>query len=381
MSVIGDFDGFKHTDVTAFAPQHAPTMGTSTSISYAAGNTNKIVRLGDSMYYSENQGTTWTKTTAALKGQKGRTVLSYDGNTILHCPSGATSIYRSVDNGTTWTTCNGISVSNAIPVSDQVTNNKFYVYNQPTGSMMISTDGGVNFVSAGNAGSWGSQLIRTVPGNAGHIWIAMNGSGLKRSIDGGATFVVPSANVTAAAAVGIGKAAPGKTYPSIYIWGRVNGVTGVFRSIDEGVTWLRVNDDAYEFGGAENGNFVIGDMNTFGRVYMGTVGRGIVYTDSDANLGISDSEFKNDTQIFSVKARPNPMKDYVVLELPDDTNGTLVNIQVYDLLGKLIKQDMYTVSNNTVTLFSDDLSGNQNGILLVKVKTGNGKSGIVKIVK
>ena len=380
MSVIGDFDGFKHTDVTAFAPQHAPTMGTSTSISYAAGNTNKIVRLGDLMYYSENQGATWTKTEAALMGQKGRTALSYDGNTILHCPSGATSIYRSVDNGTAWTTCNGISVSNAIPVSDQVTNNKFYVYNQPTGLMMISTDGGVNFTSAGNAGSWGSQLIRTVPGNAGHIWIAMNGGGLKRSIDGGLTFTIPSANVTAAAAVGIGKAAPGKTYPSIYIWGTVNGVTGVFRSIDEGVTWLRVNDDAYEFGGAENGNFVIGDMNTFGRVYMGTVGRGIVYTDSDANLGISDNEFKNDTQIFSVKAHPNPMKDYVILELPDDTNGTLVNIQVYDLLGKLIKQDMYTVSNNTVTLFPDDLS-NQHGVLLVKVKTSNGKSGSVKIIK
>jgi xyloglucan-specific exo-beta-1,4-glucanase len=380
MSVIGDFDGFKHTDVTVFAPQHAPTMGTSTSISYATGNTNKIVRLGEFMYYSGNQGATWTKTTAPLMGQKGRAALSYDGNTILHCPSGATSIYRSVDNGTTWTTCNGISVSDAIPFSDQVTNNKFYVYDQPTGLMMISTDGGVNFVSGGNVGSGGSKLIRTVPGNAGHIWIAMNGGGLKRSIDGGLTFVVPSANVTAASAVGIGKASPGKTYPSIYIWGTVNGVTGVFRSIDEGVAWLRVNDDAYEFGGTGNGNFVIGDMNTFGRVYMSTVGRGIVYTGSDANLGISDNEFKNDTQIFSVKAHPNPMKDYVVLELPDYTNGTLVNIQVYDLLVKLIKQDMYTVSNNTVTLFSNDLS-NQHGILLVKVKTSNGKSGIVKIIK
>lgn len=380
MSVIGDFDGFKHTDVTVFAPQHAPTMGTSTSISYAAGNTNKIVRLGEFMYYSGNQGATWTRTTAALMGQKGRAALSYDGNTILHCPAGATSIYRSVNNGTTWTTCNGISVSDAIPVSDQVTNNKFYVYDQLTGLMMSSTDGGANFVSAGNAGSSGSKLIRTVPGNAGHIWIAMNGGGLKRSIDGGMTFVVPSANVTAASAVGIGKAAPGKTYPSIYIWGTVNGVTGVFRSIDEGVTWLRVNDDAYEFGGTGNGNFVIGDMNTFGRVYMSTVGRGIVYTDKDTNLGISDNEFKNDTQIFSVKAHPNPMEDYVVLELPDYTNGTLVNIQVYDLLGKLIKKDMYTVSNNTVTLFSDDLS-NQHGILLVKVKTSNGKSGIVKIIK
>jgi xyloglucan-specific exo-beta-1,4-glucanase len=53
-------------------------------------------------------------------------------------------------------------------------------------------------------------------------------------------------------------------------------VRGLFRSTDEGASWTRINDDAHQYGGPANGNFVISDMNTFGVVYMSTVGRGIV---------------------------------------------------------------------------------------------------------
>lgn len=75
----------------------------------------------------------------------------------------------------------------------------------------------------------------------------------------------------------MGKAAPGASYPAVYIWGDINGVRGLYRSIDEGASWVRVNDDAHEFGGPANGAFVTGDMNVYGRVYMSTAGRGIVF--------------------------------------------------------------------------------------------------------
>jgi hypothetical protein len=54
-------------------------------------------------------------------------------------------------------------------------------------------------------------------------------------------------------------------------------VLGIHRSIDEGATWTRINDNDHEYGGPANGQFVIGDMNVYGRVYMSTAGRGIVY--------------------------------------------------------------------------------------------------------
>jgi xyloglucan-specific exo-beta-1,4-glucanase len=83
--------------------------------------------------------------------------------------------------------------------------------------------------------------------------------------------------VTYAAAVGFGKAAPGTAYPTIYIWGTVKGVRGVYRSTDVGVNWTRINDDDHEYGGPGNGQFILGDMNLFGRVFMSTAGRGVVY--------------------------------------------------------------------------------------------------------
>lgn len=378
MSVIGDYDGFKHSNVAAFAPQHAPAMGTSTSITYAAGNTNKVVRLGDKMYYSIDQGGTWTQTTGALMGKKGRVALSYDGTKILHCPSGSNITYRTVSNGNAWTTCTGLSFSDVVPVSDQVTNNKFYAYNNSTGDMMVSTNGGSSFAIAGNAGTSGSKIIRTVPGNANHIWIAMNGNGLKRSIDGGVTFTIPSANVTAATSVGIGAAAPGVTYPTVYIWGTVSGITGVFRSIDQGATWIRVNDDAHEYGGVGNGQFVIGDMNTYGRVYMSTVGRGIVYGDSDATLGLGDLSNKSEKRM-SISVYPNPVKEnYIQVQLPDATNSSLVTVQIFDVAGKLLIQEIYSVINNNITVLLD---GKAKGILVLKVKTSDGKFGVVKVLQ
>ena len=75
-----------------------------------------------------------------------------------------------------------------------------------------------------------------------------------------------------------GKAMGGSSYPTVFIWGTVGtGKRGIYRSTDAGANWVRVNDDAHQFGGPGNGEFIAGDMNTEGRVYMGTVGRGLIY--------------------------------------------------------------------------------------------------------
>lgn len=368
LSVIADYDGFKHTDVTVYASQYVPTMGSSTGLSYSAGNTNKLVRLGDKMYYSSDQGTTWTETTAVLKGKKGSVALSYDGTKILHCPENTNALYNTADNGATWTASTGVNF-NTVPVSDPVTNNKFYVYNSGTGDLMASTNGGSSFIKVGNAGSGGSKIIRSVPGKAGHLWIAKNNGGLIRTTDGGVSYTTPSASVTVASAVGIGKAAPNATYPTVYIWGTVSGVTGVFRSIDQGLTWERVNDDLHQYGGTGNGNFVIGDMNVYGRVYMSTVGRGIVYGDSDATLGLDDfGNIVTDNEL-AITVKPNPAKEYFEIKLPENNSDTTVKVTIYDILGRILLENTYAVQNNGVNVFLNKIS---NGVCILKVKTSQG---------
>jgi hypothetical protein len=49
------------------------------------------------------------------------------------------------------------------------------------------------------------------------------------------------------------------------------------RSDDRGLSFVRVNDAAHEYGGPANGQFVLGDANVYGRVFMSSAGRGIVY--------------------------------------------------------------------------------------------------------
>ena len=134
-------------------------------------------------------------------------------------------------------------------------------------------------------------MIRTVPGRQGHLWApldqaqswAPNGkystNGLAFSSDGGVTWTrFPS--VYSAQAVGIGKSGPGASYETLFIWGVAGDSTnpvGVYMSTDQGISWTRMNDDQHQYGGPGNGAFVQGDMNVFGRVYMSTVGRGLVY--------------------------------------------------------------------------------------------------------
>lgn len=220
--------------------------------------------------------------------------MSADGSTFLHCPNGLSTTYYSKDKGATWTASN-INVSNAIPVADMVNPNKIYIYNSGSGNFNVSNDGGATFSVTVNIGAGGSKIIRTEPFKEGNIWVAMYGGGLKRSVNSGASFTT-IAGVQACSAIGLGKVYSGGIllrnpdatyYFTLYIWGTVNGVTGLFRSIDEGANWIRINDDAHQFGGPGNGQFVMGDMNTYGIVYMSTVGRGVIAGQDQINFPIS----------------------------------------------------------------------------------------------
>jgi hypothetical protein len=272
VSVIGDYDGFRHSNAAAYAPIHTPRMGTTTGLAHAVANNGAMVRVGNAMYYTWDGGANWTQTT--MNGSFGHVALSPNGGTLLHSPRDSTTSYRSWNMGSSWTAISGLNTANLRPTADSVNSNKFYAYNN--GTMMVSTNGGVSFAAAGTLAGGGSSLIRVAPGREGDIWVPLNGGGLARSTNSGASFS-NIGTVSDCQAIGFGKADVNASYPTIFIWGTVSGVRGLFRSTNTGASWVRVNDDAHEYGGPGNGNFVVGDMNTFGVVYMSTAGRGVVY--------------------------------------------------------------------------------------------------------
>jgi hypothetical protein len=69
-------------------------------------------------------------------------------------------------------------------------------------------------------------------------------------------------------------AAPGQTYPALYASAQVGGVRGIYRSDDAGASWLRINDDQHQYGATSAA--ISGDPRVFGRVYVGTNGRGVI---------------------------------------------------------------------------------------------------------
>ncbi|KQV92854.1 xyloglucanase [Pelomonas sp. Root1237] len=281
LSVIADYDGFRHQKLDAFAPIHEPRLGSTTGLAVAGSNTAVVVRVGGKkMYRSADTGTTWTEV-GGMQGGYGTLALSADGAALLHSFRQADGSNRTVRSTNfteakpVWTAVRGLEGAPMRPVGDPVNPAKFYAYDR--GTMRVSTDGGASFAATATLAANGSSLVRVAPGREGDVWVALKAGGLARSTDAGRTFTTLP-NVAHCGAVGFGKAMANAPYPTVFIWGSPQGKPlGVYRSTDAGANWQRINDDAHQFGGPGNGEFVMGDMNVEGLVYMSTVGRGIVY--------------------------------------------------------------------------------------------------------
>lgn len=285
LSVLGDIGGFRHDllDVSpALANYDTNHEGTSVSLDVAQNNPGIAVKLfsgGALGAYSTDGGLTWTEfptqPAEAINNGPGKIVVSADGNTFLWVPKHSQA-YRSTNRGTSWTKVASSPASAGtgdqfFPVADRVNPSKFCIYVPNNGVVYRSSDAGVTF-SAGAALSANAQYPCAALGNEGDVWFPGD-DGVWFTTDSGVTLTKLS-NVQSTVALGIGKAAPGQTYPAIYIQGQIGGAWGVYRSDDQGGSWTRINDDAHRYGWI---GLVAGDPRIFGRVYLGTGGRGIIY--------------------------------------------------------------------------------------------------------
>jgi photosystem II stability/assembly factor-like uncharacterized protein len=232
-----------------------------------------MARSGNELYVSEDGGASWSIATRPDGATGGELTLSADGAALLY--STGTSTFRSADLGTTWSPVNGLAVE-TIPEADAINPAQLYAYDAESGTLYVSTDGGASFAAGAAPGSGGARRVRAVPGREGEVWIALNGGGLVRSLDSGAS-VEPVSSVQSCRAVGFGAPSVPGSFPAVYIWGAASGgPRGLYRSDDAGASFVRINDDVHEYGGPGNGELVIGDANVFGRVYMSSAGRGLI---------------------------------------------------------------------------------------------------------
>ena len=295
LSAVGDLCGFRHDDLNAPSADGMfdnPLCGSATSIDVAWGKPEIVVRAGwhdkgQWGAYSLDGGKSWAPFASMPKGKgAGSIVASADGSALLWAPKDGPVSY-SKDRGATWARAEGLSESaepdpdwapvHLRPAADRVNPNKFYVLDAKAGQAYTSVDGGAHFTpSPGGLPSLPdyqlhSASAQAVPGIEGDVWLT-NFKELNHSTDSGKTYVAID-GVTEANQIGFGKPAEGKKYPAVYFMGKVNDKPGFYRSDDAGVTWVRINDDKHQFGFC---GVIIGDPRVYGRVYVGTGGRGIL---------------------------------------------------------------------------------------------------------
>ena len=302
LSAFGDIGGFVHDDLNVSPKdgmfQH-PQFTTTDSLDFAEKNPKIVIRSGSpalhipdraTAAYSLDGGHTWKPFTGAGASTGGRgggsgpqgggvgtgaVILSADGSVFM---STMGTVQISTNRGETWTPVEGLP-QGIQPVADRSNPAKFYGLNVAEGKIFRSTDGGATFTTNDVTGlpvtTGGGMRLLAVPAREGDLWLYGRGL-LFHSTDGGASFQ-PLANPPDISALGFGKAARRKGYPALYIAGSVHGRQGLFRSDDAGTTWVRINDDQHQWG--NRFRCIAGDPRIYGRVYVGTDGRGLLYGD------------------------------------------------------------------------------------------------------
>jgi photosystem II stability/assembly factor-like uncharacterized protein len=298
ITAIGDYGGFVHWDLDKPAPEHSsqpPLFGNTTGLACAENDPDILVRVGrSSMHhpgsnigYSLDSGRSWQPASMPQPNSAlGHIAVSADGKTWVWSPEHS-PVYFTHDRGATWQESKGLLRDTRV-IADRVNPQKFYALALFDGKLLVSADGGENFTeqplvlpkglpkSRMNRGDdrGGQDRVYATPGAEGDLWIAAF-DGLYHSLDSGKTFNNPG-KVEEIHAFGFGKAAPGAGYPALYLIGTVQGVRGIFRSDDIAKTWVRINDDQHQWGLLLH---ITGDPKQYGRVYVGSHGRGILYGD------------------------------------------------------------------------------------------------------
>jgi len=305
--------------------------GTNYDIDFAGQRPNYMVRIHKNIpmhlgAYSEDGGKTWRNFRSSppsttnphwpdpnTSGENNFVAVSADGSAIVFNMD-THGVYYSTNNGTTWTASS--TPANLLqgfkPVADRVTPGTFYINNARNGTFYRSTDNGATWTAVSTnlamaGGDWAYWAFRSFssPDRAGEVWIAQGAKiypctpadaswcswaqyfpnegmwlnegdaegGLMRSTNGGTSFTRIN-GILFARSIGFGRGRNAGDPSAVYVAGMISsGMQGVFRSDNSGSTWTRVNDDNHAYGEI---TMVTGDPCVYSRVYLATSGRGIV---------------------------------------------------------------------------------------------------------
>jgi hypothetical protein len=385
LSAMGDQGGFRHVRLDkAPANVHLPDVGTTLAIEVAWNDPAIFVKASNAPAsggttmgaISTDSGKSWTQFPSQPAGVQAPSAsnnwsggggqrsiaIAADASSIVWTAPNTSGPYYSKNNGSSWTAAAGgpsASVISAVqPVADKVNGKKFYIFDQQGGGVYSSTDGGATFTKGGTtlpalpSYGTGDGVMEATPGHEGDLWATAGTGGLWHSTNSAENFA-KIAGVKEAYLVGVGKAdvANNKTYPALYIWGVVSGDTGIFRSTDSAATWTLISDSQHQYGTL---HYMVGDPNVFGRVYIGTEGRGIAYGQP---VGASSIQKEASSAVLDLGLRR--VGRFLIGE-------GVVPIRLLDLQGRVLRQSETIAGSQRL-----DLGGLSDGVYFARQGTGS----------
>lgn len=291
---------------TTHGPDRDASIRHGWSVDYAGNNPAFIVGIAnggssDKSAYSSDGGATWTpfasNAPANAPGAFGGTIAASTTTNFVWFPSNNGRPYYTTNGGTSWALCSfpaeiattgelGWSFSfyqnRKVVAADKTLTGVFYAYNYKQG-LYKSTDSGANWTNVTGvlnafATAAGGQL-KAVPGQTGHLFYSWGVSSpnpynqsIRRSTNGGVTWSLVD-GFEENWCHGFGKNAPSQTYPAVYVAGVRGGVKGIWRSDDNCSTWVETGSDYQTLDVIRD---LAGDMDTYGKVYVGLGGSGVV---------------------------------------------------------------------------------------------------------
>ncbi|KAG7450325.1 Oligoxyloglucan reducing end-specific cellobiohydrolase [Guyanagaster necrorhizus] len=310
LSAVGDIEGFVHNNLNV-APSNYytnPTWTTTADIDYAGNNPTNIVRIGTGLRsttgkqvaISTDSGATWSQDYGAADNVSGgKVAFSADGDTVLwRTSSNGVQVSQYTNNFTAVSSL----PSTAVIASDKLNNSIFY--GAASSSFYLSTDGGKTFSAKGSLGSSTSPVkIAVNPNVTGDVWVSTD-SGLFHSSNLGSSFSAIS-GISQAWAIALGAPASTGGYPAVFAAANYGGI-GYFRSDDAGVSWVQINDASHGFG-STSANCLAADPRIYGRVYIGTNGRGIFYGDASGTVSSPTATASTTTAISTSTTATKPV--------------------------------------------------------------------------
>lgn len=293
-SGVADVFGFRHDNISAFPTARLYNINEGFSIAYCETSPANIAILGSSsndgtgtiLATSTNSGTAWTTRTLPSGVKLGRIAISATNPDKMVYIAGGTggAVYYSTNRGNSWTASTGAPTGAVAAIdvwskdfslaADCVDGDRFYIYK--TGYLYESVNGGAtwtqkNATAIPNKNSY--LFVAARPGTAGEVWVSLDGNGLYKTTNGGTTFTKVTA-LTTSTAFAFGAPASGSSTPTVYSYGTVSGIKGMYRSTDLGTNWDQINGSQTFPAGVKG---IAGDRQVFGRIYVGTGGRGVLY--------------------------------------------------------------------------------------------------------